>query len=414
MRTFRICGLLLMLSLVAGPAGAAVPIPAATPEAIAYHRGLDLFWLADQAVGLLLPLLFLVTGWSGRLVGWVRRRVGGRWYWTVSLYTMLYLALTTLLQLPLTYAENYAFAHAFDQSNQTLAKWASDQANGLFVSFVIALLVAWIPYLILRNSPRRWWLWATVALSPVMLVLFILSPIWIAPLFNVFGPMQDKALEAKVEALAARGGITGAAVFEVNASVDSKQLEAYVAGFGPTKRIVLYDTTIKAMDEPELLFVVGHEMKHYLMGDVWKLLGMFLAILLGAFYLVDRGGRAALARWHGRFGFTDLADPASLPLLLFGLSLVILVVTPALMAVQRGIEHEADRFGLEITQNNDAAAAAFVKLQTESLGLPNPGWLERTFRLSHPALADRIAFANDYHPWADGKPLVYGDRIKTP
>jgi|SRR5579859_1435605 len=410
-RTF---GALVPLLLFAGPAVAAVPVPPATPEAIAYHQGQDLFWLADQAVSLLIPLLFLFTGWSGRLVGWIRRRVGGRRFWTVSLYAMLYLLLAALLQLPLTYAEDYVFAHAFDQSNQTLAKWASDQVNGLIVSLVIAFLVAWIPYLILRSSPRRWWLWTTVALCPVMVVLFVVSPIWIAPLFNDFGPMQDKALEAKVLALAERGGITGAPVFEVNASVDSKRIEAYVAGFGPTKRIVLYDTIIKAMDEPELMFVVGHEMKHYLMGDVWKLLGMFVAILLGGLFLVDRGGRAALARWHGRFGFAELADPASLPLLLFGLSLVMLVVTPLLMAVQRDIEHEADRFGLEITQNNDAAATAFVKLQAESLGLPDPGWLERTFRLSHPALADRITFANDYHPWTDGKPLVYADRITPP
>jgi Zn-dependent protease with chaperone function len=413
MRAFKLSGLLLAL-LIAVPAWARVPVPAATPEAIAYHRGLDLFWLADQAVGLAIPLLFLFTGLSGRLVDQLRRRVGGRWFWTVTLYAMLYTVLVTLIQLPLTYTENFVYEHAFDQSNQTLTVWANEVVSGLIVSLVITALVAWIPYLILRRSPRRWWLWTTVALSPVMVMLFIVSPIWIAPLFNHFGPMQDKALESRVLALAARGGIEGAPVFEVDASQDSKRLEAYVAGFGPTKRIVLYDTTIAAMDEPELMFVVGHEMKHYLLGDVWKILDLFLAILLGGLYLVDRGGRAALARWHGRFGFGTLADPASLPLLLFGLSLVMLVVTPGLMAVQRDIEHEADRFGLEIARNNDAAAGAFVKLGTESLGLPEPGWLERTFRMSHPSLADRIAFANDYHPWADGQPLVYGDRIKAP
>ena len=413
MRALKLSGLLLAL-WVAVPAWARVPVPEATPEAIAYHRGLDLFWLADQAVSLLIPLLFLFTGLSGRLVDRLRRRVGGRWFWTVTLYAMLYMALSTLIQLPLTYAENYIYEHAFGLSNQTPAVWASEIVSGLIVSLVITALVAWIPYLILRRSPRRWWLWTTVALSPVMVVLFIVSPIWIAPLFNHFGPMQDKALEARVLALAARGGIEGAPVFEVDASQDSKRLEAYVAGFGPTKRIVLYDTIIAAMDEPELMFVVGHEMKHYLLGDVWKILVLFLTILLGGLYLVDRGGRAALARWHGRFGFSTLADPASLPLLLFGLSLVMLVVTPALMAVQRDIEHEADRFGLEIAQNNDAAAGAFVKLGTESLGLPEPGWLERTFRMSHPSLADRITFANDYHPWADGQPLVYGDHIKAP
>lgn len=413
MRAFKLSGLILA-ALLAAPAWARVPVPEASPEAIAYHQGLDLFWLADQAAGLLIPVLFLFTGWSGRLAGRCRRRVGGRWFWTVTLYAMLYTALATLIQLPLTYAENYVYAHAFDQSSQTMAVWVSEVVNRLIVNLVITALIAWIPYLILYRSPRRWWLWTTAALTPVMLVLFVLSPIWIAPLFNHFGPMQDKALEAKVLALAERGGIEGAPVFEVDASVDSRRLEAYVTGFGPTKRIVLYDTTIQAMDEPELMFVVGHEMKHYLMGDIWKILVIFIAILLGGLFLVDRGGRAALTRWHGRFGFGDLADPASLPLLLFGLSCVMLLVTPGLMAFQRSVEHEADRFGLEITRNNEAAARAFVKLGTESLGLPDPDWLERTFRMSHPSLADRITFANDYHPWADGQPLVYGDHIQAP
>jgi len=276
---------------------------------------------------------------------------------------------------------------------------------------VITLLLAWIPYRVLRASPRRWWLWTTAAIAPVLVVLFIVSPIWVAPLFNHFGPMQDRALAAQVQHLAARAGIGDAAVFEVDGSVDSKRIEAYVAGFGPTKRIVLYDTLLAAMAPPEVMFVVGHEMKHYLMGDVWKILSMLLAILLAGLYLIDRLGRAAIGRWQGRFGFTALPDPASLPLLLFGLSAMMLIATPAMMAVQRHIEHEADRFGLEITQNNAAAATAFVKLGTESLGVPNPGWIERTFRMSHPSLADRIAFANDYHPWADGRPLAYGDHF---
>lgn len=413
MRAFKIPVLLLAL-LIATPAWARVPVPEATPQALAYHHGLDLFWLADQAVGLLIPLVFLFTGWSGRLVGWCRRRVGGRWFWTVALWAMLYAVLTTLIQLPLTYAENYVYEHAFDQSNQTLTVFANEVVSGLVVNAVISGLIYWIPFLILRSSPRRWWLWTTLALAPVMLVLFILSPIWIAPLFNHFGPMQDKVLETKVLALAARGGIVDAPVFEVDASTDSKRLEAYVTGFGPTKRIVLYDTIIAAMDEPELMFVVGHEMKHYLLGDVWKILCIFLVILLGGLFVIDRAGRAIVARWRDRLGFDDLSDPAALPLLLFGLSFIMLVVSPGLMAFQRSVEHEADRFGLEITRNNEAAATAFVKLGTESLGLPEPGWLERTFRMSHPSLADRINFANDYHPWADGQPPVYGAYMKAP
>ena len=113
-----------------------------------------------------------------------------------------------------------------------------------------------------------------------------------------------------------------------------------------------------------------------------------------------------------QFGFSELADPAALPLLFLFFGLVSLTLTPAINAVSRSIEHEADRFGLEMTHDNHAAASAFIKLQNEAMGVPYPGWLERTFRLNHPSLGDRITFANDYHPWDAGEPLIYGDRIK--
>ena len=102
------------------------------------------------------------------------------------------------------------------------------------------------------------------------------------------------------------------------------------------------------------------------------------------------------------------------PLILVLFSLASLVVTPIALAVQRHFEHEADRFGLEITHDNYAAATAFVKLQQENLGVPRPGRLYTWWRASHPTLGDRIDFSNDYRPWESSQPLVYGDRFKSP
>ena len=129
-------------------------------------------------------------------------------------------------------------------------------------------------------------------------------------------------------------------------------------------------------------------------------------------WATDRISRWAIGRWHARFGFTALADPASQPLLTLCVAMVFTLAGPEFNWISRDIEHEADRYGLEITQDNHAAASAFVKLQEEGLGVPDPGTFQRIFRLDHPALADRILFANDYHPWDEGKPLVYADQIK--
>ena len=103
---------------------------------------------------------------------------------------------------------------------------------------------------------------------------------------------------------------------------------------------------------------------------------------------------------------------AQLPLLLLLVSVFSLIAAPAINAFTRHMEREADRFGLEITQYNHSAATAFVKLQTDVLAVPRPGWLNVLWRQSHPPLGDRIDFANEYHPWRNGAPLAYGDRFK--
>ncbi len=389
-----------------------LPVPPAAPTALAFHRAQDLFWLADQALSFLLPLVILFTGWSARLTGWARRVTGGRWYPTLALYTILYLGISFVVGLPLSYAHDYVFAHAYDQSNQTLGKWSSDQVIALLVSLVAAALIVWIPFLLIRRLPRTWWLWSTAALTPVIIVAIVITPIWISPLFNKFTPLPPSELRTAIEVEAARGGLENATILVMDQSTDSKTFGAYVTGLAGTERIVLFDTTLKTLTQPETLFVVGHEMKHYLLNDVWKLVGLYVAVILIGFLAVDRLARAATRRWAGRFGFDDIADPAALPLLLVVFGIVSLVLTPAINTVSRHIEHEADRFGLELTHDNQAAASAFVKRFNEALGIPYPGWLERNFRLDHPSLGDRITFANAYHPWDEGKPLVYGDRIK--
>jgi Zn-dependent protease with chaperone function len=406
-----VIGLVLVLGF---PAFAAdiVPVPDATPEALAYNRDLNLLWIADAVFTVGVPILFLATGWAGAICAWCRRMVGGNWFWTVTFFSVVYAVLVFLIGLPLQYIHEFAHEHAYGLSNQSLGKWAGNTAIQLGVSLIVTAAVMWIPYLLLKRSPKRWWIWSIFALAPILLFIIVASPVWVDPLMNTFEPLKDQQLEAAIQEQATRSGIGDATILERDASTDSKRLGAYVNGLGPSKRIVLFDTLVAKLDQPEILFVVGHETKHYIMNDVWKLFGLIITILVIGLWATDRISRAVIARWHTRLGFTSLADPASQPLLTLCVSLVFILAGPGFNWVSRDIEHEADRYGLEITQNNHAAASAFVKLQEEGLGVPDPGIFQRIFRLDHPALADRIRFANEYHPWEEGKPLVYADQIK--
>jgi len=157
-----------------------------------------------------------------------------------------------------------------------------------------------------------------------------------------------------------------------------------------------------------LLFVMGHEMGHYVLKHVIKSIFFFSFLILLSLYLIYLTAQKLIDRYKDRFGFDNLADIASLPLIILLFQIFSFIMTPAALAFSRHQEHEADRFGLEITHNNHAAAVAFVKLQSENLGNPRPGWLYKFWRSSHPTLGDRIDFCNSYKPWEEGKPLKYG------
>ncbi len=158
---------------------------------------------------------------------------------------------------------------------------------------------------------------------------------------------------------------------------------------------------------------MAHEMGHYVLHHVLQgLLAGFVGVLV-ALYVVSRLANWLLGCFKDLFGFDQLSDTASLPLLLLLLQLAALIMMPLGLAFSRHLEHEADRFALELTRDNRAAATAFVRLQNENLSNPRPGMLYRLLRASHPSLAERIEFANDYRPWEKGEPLRYGSLLKT-
>jgi STE24 endopeptidase len=384
-----------------------VAVPEASEKILRYYRSGNVLWLINMAWALLIPTLFLFSGFSARIRD-VAQGIGRRWFFVIAAYVIIYFAVNYLLKLPLNYYQGFLREHEYGLSNQSFWKWFGDSLKSLMVTVVGGMLLVWIPYLLIKKSPRRWWLYTGIAAVPVMMLFMLVYPIWIAPLFNEFGPMHDKALEAKILQLANHASIDGGRVFEVNKSKDTEAVNAYVSGLLNTKRIVLWDTLVQKLDRDQVLAVMGHEMGHYVRGDIWKLIVLFSGLILVALYAIYRLMPLLIQQFHSRFGFDEPADIASLPLILLLLSSSSLVLAPVAMAYTRHIEHEADRFGLELTRDNHAMTSALLLLQQENLMNPDPGPLYRFWRAWHPVLADRIRFANTYRPWEMGKALKYG------
>jgi STE24 endopeptidase len=148
------------------------------------------------------------------------------------------------------------------------------------------------------------------------------------------------------------------------------------------------------------------------MGDNWKALAIIAGFLLAGFWLTDRLGRGAIRRFSPRWGFSELSDPASLPLIVFIFTFLWLAILPFFNMFSRHIELEADRFGLELTHQNHAAAMIFVRDAQTDLA-PDWGTFFRISQATHPSIRERIEFANTYKPWEHGEPLRYSNVCKS-
>ena len=175
---------------------ARVEVPAATPQAMRYYRSGNLLWCINTALSFAIPAIFLFTGVSGR-IGRLARRLGRYWFFTVAVYFVLFSVLLFLIDLPMSYYQTYLREHAYGLSNQTLGKWVTDSLLELVVTLIVGTLLLWIPFLLLRKSPRRWWFYTWLTVPPLMFFFMLIEPVFIAPLFNDFGEMQDKRLESE-------------------------------------------------------------------------------------------------------------------------------------------------------------------------------------------------------------------------
>ena len=400
-----------MIGILIAQACAQVAVPEASADAMRYYESGNILWIVQQAWTLIVPLLFLLGGFTGKLARF-SERWGKRWFFAIATYLVLFVALYKILFFPFDFYADFVREHAYGLSTQSFGRWLGSFGKTWLITLIGAIAFVWIFYLLLKKSPRRWWFYSSLVSIGIMFFLTFIQPIWIDPLFSTFKPMNDKKLEREILDLASRAGIEGGRVFEVDKSQDTLQLNAYVTGFAGSKRIVLWDTTIKRMQPDELLFVMGHEMGHYVLHHIWWGMLFSSALTFLIFYLTYRSAHFLLARYHKRFGFKELSSIASLPLLLFLISLFIFLASPLTNTFSRILEHDADRFGLEITQQNEAAAKAFVILQLDNLANPRPGPLYIFWRCTHPPLAERIEFCNSYCPWQEGLPLKYDKHFK--
>lgn len=348
--------------------------------------------LADTVAGLALLGWLAFSGTASRTVASLSARVGHPW--AVRAIGIVLLTVTVAIaSLPFDLAR-YAVSVSYGVGRQPLGSWLGDQAIGLAVTSISAVFLGMLFYSLLRRRPTTWWRWITAAGVPLSMLAVLLTPLYIE-LFNTFAPISDRATAERILELASRAGVPADEVFEIDMSRQTRAANAFVTGLGPTATIALGDTLLENFTEEETLFVMAHEMGHYVRHHLW--IGLSVAAIMTAIgaFLLQRILDRLVTRYSARLGYEALADIASLPLILFVVGVLSLAGEPISNAISRTIETDADRFALQLTVPADvspeAAASTFERLGQLALSDPNPNPVARFLFWSHPTLDERVA-----------------------
>ena len=366
-------------------------IPAqARARSDAYFEGGYWLILWDFLYGVVIALVLLNLCWSAAMRNLAERvtriqPVQSLIYWAE------YLVLTTVMIFPLTVYEGYVRERRYGLATQTFGPWLYDQFKLLLIGLVLGGIAAAVLFEVVRRLPRTWHIWGAVV-SIVLLALFtLIVPVFLVPIFYKVTKLDDPRVTQPILRMARANGIAVQDVYQMNESQISTRMSANVSGFGHTMRITLNDNLLRRGSPEEIQAVMGHEIGHYVMNHIYKLI-MFLSIVVVVVFALLRWALDwSLKRWGEKWQIRGIGDTAVLPLVALLVSIFFFILTPVLNSYTRVEEHEADMYGLNASRQPDGFAQAAIHLG--EYRKMSPGRLEEWALYDHPSGRSRIRAA---------------------
>lgn len=375
------------------------------------HR---VYW-ADTVWSLVALWLVLQLRIAARMEAWAVRVRRRRWMQGL-LFVLQFQLLMWLAMLPVAVFEQRT-ERSYGLSVQAWSSWLGDEGKSFALSTGLGWLGVLVLFWLIRRFPKGWWAWSAAAVMGLSVLGVFVTPYVIDPLFNRFEPLAqtNPALVAQLERVVAKGNgieIPPERMFLMKASDKVTTLNAYVTGFGASKRVVVWDTSVQKGTPDEILFIFGHEMGHYVLGHIVRSLLFSFVLILGGFWVAFHTFQWLLRRFGARWEVRGQEQWGALVVMVLVLSVLEFAVSPIVSAFSRNNEHAADVYGQEVVHgiiaNPQATGrAAFQVLGENSLDDPTPAPFYEWWVDSHPPIWLRAAFAARYDPWAAGEAPKY-------
>jgi STE24 endopeptidase len=362
--------------------------PAALEKAASYTSGSHWLLLGGLLVSALVTWIIVRLALLERISAKLERR---GWAVRTLAICVAFFLISAVLSLPWGIYEEWGFERSYGRTSQPLSDFLTQDAIGIALSSILGGLFFLGVYALIRRTGSRWWLWSGGLTAFAAAFTILLSPILIEPIFNEYKPVPAGQVRIALLKMADEAGIPHDRVMMFDGSRQSNNFTANVSGVLGTGRIAISDVALKQASLDEVKAVTGHEVGHYVLGHVWRVVLLFGAMAMLGFFLADRlFGRAAAL-----FGSkAQVGDPEGLPVLLFMVSVIAVLSQPVLNSVTRIGESEADAYSLRTVNLPDALAGALVK--TAEYRYPRPSAFEEIAFYSHPSVERRVRRAMDW------------------
>ncbi len=307
---------------------------------------------------------------------------------------MIYTLAIAVLSFPLLVYQNYYREHQYGMATQDFGAWFAEQRTGLFIQLILSALFFPALYAVFRRAPRTWWVWGSGVLIAFLLLGTVVQPVFIEPIFNKYKPLDDPAVRDPILAMARANQIPVDHGNQFDASKQTTRVSANVSGAFGVANINLNDNLLKRCSLAEIRQVMAHEMGHYVLNHVYKLLLEFSVLIVVSAFFVKMVFDALLRRFGARWRVGGIGDPAGFPVLALILAVFGLLGTPVFNSIIRETEGEADSFGIDTSREPDGFAQSAIKLgQYRKM---DPGAVEEFVFFDHPSGRARIRKAMDW------------------
>lgn len=341
----------------------------------------------DIVLDVVLLLVLAFSGLADTFAAWAA--ITGSAYLNFLLFALYASLFFSAFGLPFDFYGSFIVEHRFGLSNQSFFRWVWERVKSLLVSTAIGVPVALVFYYFLRSAGENWWLYFSIFIVFITVILARLAPVIIFPLFYKFKEIEEGEIKERIEKVLSDAGVSIKGIYSFNMSKDTKKANAGFTGLGKTKRIILSDTLIQDFTPAEIAVVFAHEAGHYTHKHIIKNLVFSTAVIFATLFICGK----LHALTVGAMGITEIYALQALPVLMLYLSISGLLMMPLTNFISRKYEFQADEYAVRKTADREAFISAMEKLAAMNLADKEPHPIVEFLFYSHPSIKRRMEFA---------------------